>query len=166
MSPQTYITRSVGVRTEVRLSPSVSSTILRNCRRHRVSLGAALTVLAQVATARVLHRRYLRGEIPEHEWIRLRKQPTRSRGPFSMRPYLDETWRKNGGETEVMVAITYFWCSLPAFPSPQEFSASASTLSRNGVPSFGELLTHKRFLYRCDMIKKQLKSCGDLICVH
>ena len=158
MNSQTYVTRSVGVGAEVALSTTVTTTLLQNCRLHRISLGAALTVLAQMATARVLHRRYMRGEISEQEWEHIRKQPTHSRGPLSTRPYLDKDWRSKGGDEEVMVAITYFWCTLPSFPSPPGFSKSSVYSFSDGVPSFADLLSHRQFVYRCNMVRNEMKE--------
>ncbi|KAH9950453.1 hypothetical protein B0H21DRAFT_868846 [Amylocystis lapponica] len=103
-------------RTKV-VSPSIAARILENCHRNGVTPSAVFPVLSQLATARVLHRRHFRGEISEDEWEQRRQQPMHFFGPVNLRPYLDQQWRRKGGNREVMVSVGSFVCTLPFMPS-------------------------------------------------
>lgn len=135
-----------------------TTRLMRGCRQNKVSLGTAVAVLTQLATAKVLHRRYQRGEISDEEWGYIRKQPTHSRGPLNIRPHLDKDWYKNGGDGEIMLVLVYFHCTLPTFPSPPGFSKTSVYETPDGAPSYSQLLSQKRFVYRCNIIRQQLKE--------
>lgn len=142
----------------MQLPSSISANVLQNCRQSKISLGAAIVVLSYVASSRVLHRRYLRGEISEEEWDFMKKQPTHSRGPLNTRPYLDKDWYEGGGFGEVFVALTYFTCTLPSFPSPAGFQRNSATKLLDSAPAFVDLLSHERFIHRCNSIKDQMRE--------
>lgn len=111
-----------------------------------------------MATARLLHRRYIRGEISDQEWEFISKQSTHSRGPINLRSYLDKDWYEGGGHGECVVSLAYFSCTLPSFPCPKRTSENGTFQLPDTVPSFADLLSHERFLLRCNMIKKQLRT--------
>ncbi|KAG1871834.1 hypothetical protein DFJ58DRAFT_903936 [Suillus subalutaceus] len=82
-------------------SRAVSSTILTNCHRLGISMNSAYYALSQVAMARVLCRRYLRGQISEEEWEYRKRQPMYVLGPINLRPYQDKDWFETGGSGDV-----------------------------------------------------------------
>lgn len=125
--------------------------IFHNCRRNRITFGQALPVIAQVALARLLCRRYLRGEIGEEEWNYRRREPMLTGGPLNLRPFLDQNWYKNGGASNVCVSIGFFFYTLPFMPLGE---ASQLPVGSN-LPRVGAFLTPERFFLRCNMILKQ-----------
>lgn len=106
----------------------------------------------------MLHRRYLRGEFTEEEWDFMKKQPTHSRGPLNLRPYLDKEWYDNGGSLEYVVSLVYFSCTLPTFPSPSGFPTDRTLQISDGPPAFSDLLSLERFFLRCYMIRSQMRE--------
>jgi hypothetical protein len=130
----------------------MSARIVARCRQHKITIGQAHPVLSQIAGARVLHRRYLRGEIGEAEWDLIKKQPFNIHGPLNLRPYLDREWHNKGGSTAVALCISFFSFKLPFMPSNCELPLD------NGSPSFASLLSNARFLLRCRMVQKQSKA--------
>ncbi|KAJ7774921.1 hypothetical protein B0H16DRAFT_1508866 [Mycena metata] len=126
-----------------------SLPIMQNLRKHGLSVGNALPVLAQVAMARVLSRRYVRGEIGAEEWDFRKKQPYHTAGPIDLRPFLDKSWYRNGGQTNVSLNIGFFYFTL-GFTSlgPPNLAPGDSP------PEFGELMTPERFWLRCNRMKK------------
>ncbi|KAJ7449890.1 hypothetical protein FB451DRAFT_742944 [Mycena latifolia] len=131
-----------------RLPPADSLRIIKNCRKHGITVGNALPVLAQVSLARVLCRRYVRGDISPEEWEFRKKQPYHTAGPINLRPFLDEAWYQGGGQNNVSVNVGYFYFTLPFTPLPDLAPGDA-------VPELSELMTPKRFLLRCNTMKKR-----------
>ncbi|KAJ7046866.1 hypothetical protein C8F04DRAFT_1061993 [Mycena alexandri] len=129
-------------------SPAESLPIMQNLRKHGISVGNALPVLAQVAMARVLSRRYVRGEIDAEEWEFRKKQPYHTAGPIDLRPLLDKSWYKNGGQTNVSVNIGYFYFTL-GFMS----LSSANLAPGDSAPEFSKLMSPERFWLRCNRMK-------------
>jgi hypothetical protein len=101
VTPQTFLTPALSRRIVLSLPSDVSRQIVQTCRAHSVTFGHAFPVLAQVALSRVLHRRYLRGEIAEEDWQYRLRQPTHTGGPLNLRPLLDKDWVAAGGGGEV-----------------------------------------------------------------
>ncbi|KAF9219485.1 hypothetical protein BS17DRAFT_717203 [Gyrodon lividus] len=139
------------------LPRSISRLVLKNCKQIGMNFNSAYFALSQVAMARVLCRRYLRGEIGEEEWEYRKRQPMHFYGPLNFRPYLDKTWFKEGGGGEVGLNISFFHFVLPFMPL-----ASRSLCSDlvDGAPPFASLMSFKRFLHRSALIKQQL---GELL---
>ncbi|KAF8201727.1 hypothetical protein BJ912DRAFT_514561 [Pholiota molesta] len=133
------------------LSVETSRLIISNCRKHNVTFGNAYPVIAQIATARLLLKRYLRGEISEEEWEFRKKEPMSSVGPLNLRPFLDKEWIEAGGFSHVCVSIGFFFYSLPMMP----LGASARLRPGAEVPPFDAMLSKNRFLLRSRLIKKQ-----------
>lgn len=152
MVPETYRTPASSGRVHHEFSVKTTSIILQNCRKYKVSFGAAMAVLGQIAMARVLYRRYLRGEISEEEWEQRKAEPVHSAGPMTLRPFVDREWLESGGLTEVFVCISYFRVKLPFMPTVQ----SAVKELVNGAPSYRTLMSLDRFLFRCNYIKQQI----------
>ncbi|TFK55121.1 hypothetical protein OE88DRAFT_1001759 [Heliocybe sulcata] len=134
--------------TRITLQPSVSARIMSTCRKNKFTFGHAHPVLGQVALARVLHRR--RGVLSEEEWQWRRRQPMHNGGPLNLRPFLDREWLAKGGEAEAMLAISFFWHTLPFMPSLPEPDRDA-----DGAQFFSQVMSRERFFYRCRLIKKQ-----------
>ncbi|KAJ7111537.1 hypothetical protein C8R43DRAFT_1139082 [Mycena crocata] len=130
-------------------TPAESSGFMRNLRKHGITVGNALPVLAQVALARVLCRRYVRGEISAEEWEFRKKQPYHNAGPINLRPFLDKAWYEAGGQDNVSVNVAYFYLTLP-FTS----LGPANLAPGDQLPELSQLLSHKRFLLRCHRMKK------------
>lgn len=133
----------------------MTTRILERCRLSGFSPSTIFPVLSQLATARLLHRRYYRGEISEDEWEYRRRQPMHFFGHVNLRPYLDAEWRRKGGGQEGLALASTFVCTLPFMPSLGNTRSSAVELS-NGAPPFSVLLGRDRFLLRCRMFKKQM----------
>ncbi|KAG6917961.1 hypothetical protein DXG01_017145 [Tephrocybe rancida] len=121
-------------------------------RWHR-SIGHALPVLAQVALARVLCRRYIHGGMSEEEWNYRRREPTLTGGPINLRPFLDRQWYQEGGSTNVSLVIGFFHYKLPFIP----LGSAANLAVGDDLPSFQQLLSLPRFLHRSRIIGKQAK---------
>ncbi|KAJ7235440.1 hypothetical protein B0H12DRAFT_145877 [Mycena haematopus] len=131
------------------LSPAESLRITQNLKKHGITVGNALPVLAQVALARILCRRYVRGEISADEWEFRKKEPYHTAGPINLRPFLDKMWYKSGGHNNVSVNIGYFYFTLGFTPL-----GPATLAPGDRVPEFSELMSQGRFLLRCNTMKK------------
>ncbi|KAI0374887.1 hypothetical protein BV20DRAFT_1010609 [Pilatotrama ljubarskyi] len=156
ITEETYRTPSLTQRAFLRLSPTETRTILDSCRRNRVTFGSVIPVISQMAFTRFLHRRYLRGDIPEEEWEYRRRQPMHYGGPLNLRPHLDEEWQRKGGASEVSIMIDYYDCTLPFMPSPYGTRKDASVPRVDGAPPFSALLSRARFFYRAKLARQQL----------
>ncbi|KAJ7172399.1 hypothetical protein C8R46DRAFT_147195 [Mycena filopes] len=130
-------------------SPAESLPITQTLRKHGLSVGNALPVLAQVALARVLCRKYLRGEISPEEWAFRKTQPYHTAGPIDLRSLLDKTWYKNGGATNVSLNIGYYFFTL-GFAS----LGPANLAPGDSLPAFNDLMSPARFWLRCNRMKK------------
>ncbi|KAF8212152.1 hypothetical protein K438DRAFT_1806056 [Mycena galopus ATCC 62051] len=135
------------------LNTSLSSTeslrITQSLRKHGITVGNALPVLAQVALGRMLCRRYIRGEIGPDEWEFRKKEPSHNAGPINLRPFLDEAWYKSGGHSNVSVNVGYFYFTLGFTPL-----GHATLAPGDSVPEFSELMSPTRFWSRCNTMKK------------
>ncbi|KAG1818062.1 uncharacterized protein BJ212DRAFT_1479888 [Suillus subaureus] len=123
-------------------SRAVSSTILTNCHRHGITMNSAYYALSQVAMARVLCRRYLRGQIPEEEWEYRKRQPMCVLGPLNLRPYQDKDWFERGGSGDVGVGV----------------GLVRRLELVDGAPDFPALMSFDRFLLRCANVKAQAQK--------
>jgi len=112
-----------------------------------------------MGSARVLHRRYLRGEISEEEWEWYRTQPFHAAGPINFRPFLDREWYDSGGAEVVMFGINFYFVTIPSIPtvSGRWLSQHHSELE-DGAPPFSALLPQDHFVRRVQAMKKQLKD--------
>ncbi|KAL7284294.1 hypothetical protein ACG7TL_001577 [Trametes sanguinea] len=151
-----YCTPAVTERLFVRFGLSQSRAIIDAARRRGVTLGAAMPVISQMALARVLHRRYTRGDMSAEEWEHRRRQPMHYGGPLNLRPYLDEEWRRKGGWSEVALMIDFYDCTLPAMPTPFGTRKDADVPAEDGAPPFSVLLSRERFIHRVRDVKRQI----------
>ena len=111
-----------------------------------------------MGSARVLHRRYLRGELSEEEWRQHRTQPFHSAGPFNLRPFLDREWYESGGVEVVMLGIHFFLITIPSMPTvPRGWLSQYQSALEDGTPPFSALLPKDRFVRRAQAVKKQFK---------
>lgn len=140
-------------------SSKVSSVILSNCRRHSITMNSACFALSQVALARVLCRRYIRGQISEEEWDYRKRQPMHFTGGLNLRPYQDLDWFQTGGSGDVGINISFFWYTLPFMPLGEMSKGDASKLELvDGAPDFQALMSFDRFLLRCAYVKAQAQE--------
>ncbi|KAF8910994.1 hypothetical protein CPB84DRAFT_1763081 [Gymnopilus junonius] len=151
ISSRTPYTPAYSMSATSSFSPEDSKNIILNCRKNRLTFGNAYPVLAQIALTRVLLRRYLRGEIDEAEWEFRKREPMSSAGPVNLRPLLDKGWIEEGGLTNVSLAISFFFFSLPFMP----LGSATNLRPGDELPSFGCLLSEKRFLLRSKAIQIQ-----------
>jgi hypothetical protein len=136
-----------------------STSIIANCRKHGITFGVALPILGQLGGSRLLHRRYIRGEIGKEEWEWRRIQPCNTRGPLNYRPYLDKDWYANGGSEVVTLGINFFFNTHPFMPAvSDEWLANNQHTLEDGAPPFPALLSQGRFVLRSNVIKRQLKK--------
>ncbi|PFH54287.1 hypothetical protein AMATHDRAFT_561 [Amanita thiersii Skay4041] len=144
-----YIPASSGSEAST-LSPEKSVTVLRNCKKLGLTFGNVYPVLAQVAFARLLCKRYVAGYIEQDEWDYRRKEPMINGGPLNMRPYLSKS-HDVMGFAGIGVAVCFYVYTLPFMPL-----GSASHLKPGDpIPSFSELLSFGRFILRAQSIRKQ-----------
>lgn len=138
--------------TGISLTSEETVRVLASCRKFRLTLGNVYPVVAQLAMARVVLRRYLRGEIGEDEWEFRKREPAHSGGPLNLRPYLDKDWQQAGGYTTVSVHIGFYWVTLPYMPlgKAQKIKPGAE------MPSIADMLTLDRFLLRSRLARKQM----------
>ncbi|KAG1879886.1 hypothetical protein F4604DRAFT_1880033 [Suillus subluteus] len=137
-------------------SRAVSSTILTNCHRLGISMNSAYYALSQVAMARVLCRRYLRGQISEEEWEYRKRQPMYILGPINLRPYQDKDWFETGGSGDVGLGVGLVRYMLPFMPLGEMSRGDPSRLELvDGAPDFPALMSFDRFLLRCANVKAQ-----------
>ncbi|KAG9314804.1 hypothetical protein JVU11DRAFT_3893 [Chiua virens] len=139
------------------LTDTQTATVLANCRVHGLTFGIAHLPLAQVATTRVLYRRYLRGEISEQEWTYRKRQPYLTAGPINLRPRLDKTWFDRGGGGEFVLSMGPFFHHLPfmTLGTTAPSSRDQNPVLQHGAPPCSDLLTFDRFLHRARLLKKQ-----------
>ncbi len=157
ITEETYRTPATTARVFVRIDPASTRTILASCKKHKVTFGAAIPVIAQMALTRLLHRRYLRGDIPLEEWEHRRRQPMNLGGPVNLRPYLDEAWQRAGGVGEMLLMIDYYDVALPFMPAPFGARRDAGVPREDdGAPPYAALLSRARFLHRAQLSKRQL----------
>lgn len=110
-----------------------------------------------MALTRLLHRRYLRGDIPEAEWEHRRRQPMNLGGPVNLRPYLDEAWQRAGGVGEMLLMIDYYDVALPFMPTPFGSRRDAGVpREEDGAPPYAALLSRARFFHRTQLSKQRL----------
>ncbi|KAF9484726.1 hypothetical protein BDN70DRAFT_849389 [Pholiota conissans] len=154
VTEQTEFTPAASRTMNVICSPETTRNVLSNCRKNNITFGNAYPVIAQIATARLLLKRYLRGEISEDEWDFRKRQPMSSVGPLNLRPFLDQDWIKAGGNNHVCVAIGFFFFQLPMLPL-----GSASFLRPGAtVPSYDSMIPKYRFLHRSRLIQDQARN--------
>jgi hypothetical protein len=139
----------------LRLSKELSGRVLGTCRQAGITFGHALSVLAQLAHARVLHRLYAQGSLSETDWTHRIKQPMHQSGPFNLRAHLDKEWLATGGADRVCVAISFYRTTLPALPVARLLRDNSQVLEN---PPFQAMLSRGRFLHRCRMVKKQTSA--------
>ncbi|CAA7267551.1 unnamed protein product [Cyclocybe aegerita] len=153
ITPRTPYTPALSRRMARTLSVEKSKAIILNCRKNGITFGNAYPILGQLATARTLLRRYLRGDIKEGEWEFRTKEPMFSAGPLNMRPFLDKSWIDAGGFFSVCVSIGFFFYLLPFMP----LGAGAKLRPGPGpqLPTFEEQLSSQRFFLRSRSIRKQ-----------
>ncbi|KAJ6547642.1 hypothetical protein B0H19DRAFT_1166714 [Mycena capillaripes] len=133
----------------IQFSPKASALIIKNLRRLKLTVGNALPVLAQVGLARLLCRRYVRGEISPEEWEFRKKQPSHTAGPINLRGFLDKAWYQAGGHSNVSVNVGYFYYTL-GFTS----LGSANLAPGDPIPELSDLMSPQRFILRCNTLKK------------
>ncbi|KAG1736437.1 uncharacterized protein EDB91DRAFT_505789 [Suillus paluster] len=140
-------------------SSQVSSIILSNCRRHKITMNNAYYALSQVALARVLCRRYLKGQISKEEWEYRKRQPMHLSGGLNLRPYQDRDWFQTGGSGDIGINISFFWYTLPFMPLGEMSKGDASKLELvDGAPDFPALMSFDRFLLRCANVRAQAQK--------
>lgn len=116
-----------------------------------MTFGNAYPVLAQVALARVLCRRYIRGEINDDEWEYRKKEPMTTGGPLSLRPFLDRGWFERGGASNLSLSIGFFSQTLPFMP----LGSASNIKPGDTLPEIDKFLSFPRFLLRCCLIRQQ-----------
>ena len=149
ITPLTPETPPVSRTFRLKFSKSLSERILTGCREAGITFGHALSVLSQLAHARVLHRLYARGALSEAEWNYQIRQPMHQSGPINLRPYLDQEWLSTGGAERVCMAVSFSRRTLPSMPVARE----GSRVLEN--PPFDALLSSARFFHRCRTVKRQ-----------
>lgn len=90
--------------------------------------------------------------IDDDEWEYRRVQPMHFSGPVNFRPYLDRDWFNRGGASEICLAITFSYSSLPFMPSKELLQDGPDT------PSFTDLLSPARFVYRSRLAQAQVEA--------
>lgn len=146
-------------KTAITFSRDRSSCIFTSCRKHSITVGSVLPVLGQMGSTRVLHRRYLRGEITEEQWRWYYSQPFHTAGPLSSRPFLDREWYEGGGAEAVVLAISIYSVTLPSIPTvSREWLSQHLSELEDGMPPFSALLPRDRFVRRAQASKKQTKG--------
>lgn len=153
-TPQTYSTPAASKELIITLPFSLSQTILKTCWANALTFGQVFPVIGQLALTRFLHRRYLRGEIPEAEWQHRLRQPMYEVGPANLRSFLNREWLASGGEREMNICVSYFFVTLPPMPRPP--SGARVDTDASGAPPFSALLSRRRFLFRCELAKRQI----------
>ncbi|KAH9946117.1 uncharacterized protein BXZ73DRAFT_72957 [Epithele typhae] len=152
-----YRTPAKTARAAAGFSRAESDAVIANCRAHKVTFGTAIVVISQLAITRMLHRRYLRGDISEEEWEFRRRQPMHFGGPLNLRPYMEPHWLSNGGATEPGLHIDFYEASLPFMPTPFGTRRDEGVPRVDGAPPYSALLSRERFCYRSRMFRQQLQ---------
>jgi hypothetical protein len=155
MNAETFETPAKSSQLVISLPPDVSKQVVASCRARGITFGHAYPLLAQLAMARLLYRRYIRGEISRDDWERRIREPTHTGGPLNLRPFLSKDWYHAGGEREVNLCISFFFATMPFMPAGPRGSISA-TLDQSGAPGFSNLLSHDRFFLRASGVRKQI----------
>ncbi|KAI0647047.1 hypothetical protein C8Q79DRAFT_1110405 [Trametes meyenii] len=159
VTDRTYYTPARTERPSTEFTVSESRAILDSCRRYKVTFGAAVPVISQMALTRFLHRRYLRSEISQDEWEYRRRQPMHYGGPLNLRPYLDQEWQSKGGPTNVALMIDFYDVTLPFMPTPYGARNDESVpREADGAPSYATLLSRARVVYRTKLARRQLAN--------
>jgi len=136
-----------------------STLAIANCRKYGITFGAALPILGQLGSSRLLHRRYIRGEIGKEEWEWRRIQPWNGQRFFNYRPYLDKDWCANGGSEVVALGINFFNYTHLFMPTvSDEWIVHNRHNLRDGAPPFSALLSQGRFVLRSNEIKQKFKK--------
>ena len=136
-----------------------STLMIANCRKHGITFGAALPILGQLGGSRLLHRRYIRGEIEKEEWEWRRIQPCNTPGPLNFRRYLDKDWYANGGSEVVALSINFFFLMHSFMPSvSDEWITNNRYTLEDFAPPFSALLSQGRFVLRSSVIKKKFEK--------
>jgi len=111
-----------------------------------------------MGSTRVLHRRYLRGEINEEKWRWHCIQPFHSAGPINLRPFLDQEWYDSGGDEVVMLGINFYIITIPSMPTiPGGWLTQHKSELEDGTLPFSALFSRDRFVRRAQAVKKQFK---------
>ncbi|KAF9651432.1 hypothetical protein BDM02DRAFT_3110474 [Thelephora ganbajun] len=143
----------------ITFSREQSSLVVASCRKHSITVGSVLPVLGQMGSTRVLHRRYLRGEVNEEQWWWYRTQPFHAVGPINSRPFLDQEWHDSGGAEVVMLGIDFYSTTIPSLPTvPSRWLSEHRSELEDGAPPFSALLPQDRLVRRAQAVKKQLKD--------
>ena len=146
-------------RTTTTFTEEESALVIANCRKQGITFGAAFPILGQLGSSRLLHRRYIRGEIEKEEWEWRRIQPCNTRGPINFRPYLDKDWYASGGSEVVALGVNYFFHTHAFMPTvSDEWIAHNRHTLEDDTPPFSALLSQGRFVLRSNTIKQQFKK--------
>ena len=156
-NPKSYYTPTVTDAYGIHFTRAETDAIVVACRKLRITFGTAIPVISQAAVARMLHRRFLRGDIPLAEWEHRRRQPMHYAGPVNLRPYMDETWQRAGGATEVALHIDYYFATLPFMPAPFGARTDAGVPRVDGAPPLSALMSRERFLLRVRHFHRQIQ---------
>lgn len=132
-------------------SAEESNIIFLSCRKHQLTFGNVFPVIGQIALTRVLLRQYLCGEISDEEWEFRKREPMSHAGPWSLRPFLDKDWVEAGGLANVCLSIGFIAFSLPYMP----LGSASEVRPGMSLPSYGELLSLRRFILRSKAIREQ-----------
>ena len=155
---KSYRTPAMTCRHGCSFTRAESDAVLAACRAQRITFGTAIGVISQLAHTRILHRRFLRGDLPPAEWERRRREPMHFGGPINLRPHMDAAWQRAGGATEVALHIDFYECTLPPMPSPFGVRADAGvSRDASGAPPFGALMSPARFFHRAHAFRRQLQ---------
>ncbi|KAG6370806.1 hypothetical protein JVT61DRAFT_11014 [Boletus reticuloceps] len=134
------------------LTPTQIAAVIAHCRLNAITFRNAYLALTQVAMARVLYRRYLRGKNSEEKWTYPKGQPQINGGPLSLHRYLDKAWFENGGG-EFILCINLYIYQHP-FMTLGSATGQYKYVLLDGAPPFSELLTFDQFLHRSRLVKK------------
>jgi hypothetical protein len=157
-TPRTAFTPARSRLVVVTLPERESAAIVRACRAQGITFGHAYPVISQLAAARVLYRRYLRGELSAAEWAHRLRQPSHFGGPLNLRPFLAPDWLAAGGANEVNLCISFFFNTLPFMPrAPGATSGDPARVARDasGAPPLADLISPARFFARARIVKRQ-----------
>ncbi|TFK42512.1 hypothetical protein BDQ12DRAFT_644218 [Crucibulum laeve] len=154
ITPRTPFTPAYSGSTAVMFSVEQSSNIIRNCRKYNLTFGNVYPVLAHVALARLLCRRFISGEMSSEEWEYRKREPLMTAGPLNLRPFLDPEWFKRGGSGSPLVAISFFYYTLPFMP----LGSASSIAPGDSLPDFDKFMSLGRLVLRSHMIKQQATS--------
>jgi hypothetical protein len=165
LSPIDLVTPARDATMSVTLTSVQTSNVLKSLRtssHDKVTIGDVMPVLAQLGMARVLQRRYLRGDIGEEEWTNRLRQPAHFVGPVSLRPYCSDDWIAGGGMHEVMLCTTKVYCTLPFMPGMGSTISPAPTDSKTSPEGsasfFARMLSKQRFFSRAILMQRQLAT--------